>query len=119
MLLHEHQVDERTGIFSFFQGLAGVLMLLVSIVLSASSTLAGLTTDQTTVRIAPGPATLAGIPEINVSVLYSGDDNTNNSIRIEWGEDGTGFSLGSHRVRHRVLRSASARSAAFPGQVSA
>ncbi len=95
MLLHDdHRVNERTGRFSFSQGLVGMLMLLVSIVLSANSALAGLTTDQTTVRVAPGPATLVGSPEINVSVLYSGDDNTNNSIRIEWGEDGIGFGLG-------------------------
>ena len=33
---------------------------------------------------------------INVSTIYMGDDNNDNSILIEWGLDGVDFSLGNH-----------------------
>ena len=42
-----------------------------------------------------GAATLAGSPSIDVTAPYADDDNADNSLLIEWGENGVDFALGS------------------------
>ena len=42
-------------------------------------------TENTSARIYPGSATISGSPSINVSSIYTGDDNNDMTVLIEWG----------------------------------
>ncbi len=73
-----------------------IFMIVFSLFLFTNNAYAGITTDNPSVLVSPGGATLTGSPEIKVAVNYTGDDvSSNNSITIEWGLDGVDFSLGS------------------------
>lgn len=77
-------------------GVLVIFMLAFSMVLFTRNAYAGNTTDNISIHVLPGTATLAGSPEINVTVSYTGDDaSSNNSIKIEWGLDEVDFTLGS------------------------
>ncbi|NOY13764.1 MAG: hypothetical protein GXP51_08830 [Deltaproteobacteria bacterium] len=57
----------------------------------------------------PGDYTLTGGNRvIDVSVSYTDDDNGNNSLLVEWDEDGDDWSnlLGSSSLEHAVPRTA-------------
>ncbi|MDH3998644.1 MAG: hypothetical protein OET90_07370, partial [Desulfuromonadales bacterium] len=56
---------------------------------------AGFETIADTVEVTPGNRSLI------VMASYSGDDDANNSLQVEWGENGEDFSLGSQVLPHR------------------
>ena len=68
--------------------------------LPVSKALAGNNTTNTSMRVISGPATISGSPEMTVKTFYTGDDNNNMTILIEWGESG----VDRQRTRQILIR---------------
>ncbi len=99
--------ERKTGrydLIDFFFMVGGALvvfMLVFSMALFTRDAFAGNETDGTLIRVKPGAATLIA-PKINVTVVYAGDDDGDNTVKVEWGLDGGSYTGSNTSGPHPV-----------------